>query len=113
VLPAERFVMETPESVAISTTDMYPDVSVAKVRPATTTTWGTMIAPAPLELATVIPAPIPHVTIEIRDTAQRQLVTAIEILSPTNKHGEGRQEYLSATIVTQPSQICPCSEARS
>jgi hypothetical protein len=95
VLPAERFVMETPESVAISTTDMYPDVSVAEVRPTATPTRGTMIAPAPLELATVIPAPIPHVTIEIRDTAQRQLVTAIEILSPTNKRGEGRQEYLS------------------
>jgi hypothetical protein len=95
VLPAERFVMETPESVAISTTDMYPDVSVAEVRPTATTTRGAMIAPAPLELATVIPAPIPHVTIEIRDTAQRQLVTAIEILSPTNKRGEGRQEYLS------------------
>ena len=95
VLPAERFVMETSESVAISTTDMYPDVSVAEVRPAATTTRGTMIAPAPLELATVIPALIPHVTIEIRDTAQWQLVTAIEILLPTNKRGEGRQEYLS------------------
>jgi Protein of unknown function (DUF4058) len=59
VLPAERFVMETPESVA------------------------------------VIPTPIPHVTIEIRDTANRQLVTAIEVLSPTNRRGDGRQEYLA------------------
>jgi hypothetical protein len=48
-----------------------------------------------LELATIIPAPIPHVTIEIRDTANRQLVTAIEVLSPTNKRGDGRQEYLA------------------
>ena len=30
VLPAERFVMETPESVAVSTVDMYPDVGVAE-----------------------------------------------------------------------------------
>ena len=32
VLPAERFVTETPESVAISTADIYPDVSVAETR---------------------------------------------------------------------------------
>jgi hypothetical protein len=38
---------------------------------------------------------VPHVSIEIRDTANRQLVTAIEVLSPTNKRGEGRQEYLA------------------
>lgn len=49
----------------------------------------------PLELATIIPTPIPHVTVEIRDTANRQLVTAIEVLSPTNKRGDGRQEYLA------------------
>src|SRR5712691_5356278 len=88
VLPAERFVTETPESVAISTADIYPDVSVAETRSATVTTQGTAIAPAPLELATIIPTPIPHVTIEIRDTA-------IEVLSPTNKRGDGRQEYLA------------------
>lgn len=38
---------------------------------------------------------MPHVSIEIRDVARRQLVTAIEILSPTNKRGEGRLEYLA------------------
>lgn len=38
---------------------------------------------------------VPHVTIEIRDTAERTLVTAIEILSPTNKRGQGRVEYLA------------------
>jgi hypothetical protein len=32
----------------------------------------------------VIPSPVPHVTIEIRDTATRELVTAIEVLSPTS-----------------------------
>ena len=53
------------------------------------------MAPAPLELATIIPSPIPHVTVEIRDTANRQLVTAIEVLSPINKRGDGRAEYLA------------------
>jgi hypothetical protein len=95
VLPAERFVTETLESVAISTADIYPDVSAAETRSVAATAQGTSIAPAPLELATIIPTPIPHVTIEIRDTANRQLVTAIEVLSPTNKRGDGRLEYLA------------------
>jgi hypothetical protein len=42
-----------------------------------------------------MPEAIPHVSVEIRDTSQRQLATAIEILSPTNKRGEGRREYLT------------------
>ena len=54
VLPAERFVTEVPESVAISTADIYPDVSVAETRVAARTAQGTAIAPAPLELATII-----------------------------------------------------------
>jgi hypothetical protein len=40
------------------------------------------VAQPPLRLATVMPALIPHVTIEIRDTANRQIVTTIEVLSP-------------------------------
>ena len=68
---------------------------MAETRSATATAQGATIAAAPLELATIIPAPIPQVTIEIRDTANRQLVTAIEVLSPTNKRGDGRLEYLA------------------
>lgn len=41
-----------------------------------------------------IPEKIPHVTIEIRSAETRQLVTAIEMLTTTNK-GNGRQEYLA------------------
>jgi hypothetical protein len=40
-----------------------------------------------------MPEAIPQVTIEIRDSARHELVTAIEVLSPTNKRGEGRREY--------------------
>ena len=36
---------------------------------------------------------VPHVSVEVRDTAGRRLVTAIELLSPTNKRGDGRREY--------------------
>jgi hypothetical protein len=49
------------------------------------------------QLAPRLPVPesIPHLTVEIRDVTGRELVTAIEVLSPTNKRGEGRQEYLA------------------
>jgi hypothetical protein len=48
-----------------------------------------------LRLATLMPEAVPHVTIEIRDTRQRELVTAMAILSPTNKRGEGRREFVT------------------
>jgi hypothetical protein len=41
------------------------------------------------------PEAVPHLSVEIRDRANRQLVTAIEVLSPMNKRGEGRDEYLT------------------
>lgn len=37
---------------------------------------------------------VPHTWVKIRDTAKRRLVSVIEFLSPTNKRGEGRKEYL-------------------
>ena len=95
VLPAERFVMETPEGVAITVGDIYPDVGVAKRGPAPPVEQAGAVTAAPLRIPTVIPSPIPHVTIEIRDVANRELVTAIELLSPTNKRGEGKEEYLA------------------
>jgi hypothetical protein len=36
----------------------------------------------------------PQLSIEIRDVAQRRLITVVEILSPANKYGEGAREYL-------------------
>ncbi len=41
-----------------------------------------------------MPEAVLHFAVEIRDRLGRQLVTAIEILSPTNKRGVGRGEYL-------------------
>jgi hypothetical protein len=46
-------------------------------------------------VATLMPESIPHVTVEIRDSAADELVTAIEVLSPTNKGSDGRDEYLA------------------
>jgi hypothetical protein len=95
VLPEERFVIETLDTVSITTSDVYPDVAIAasEIREPEAAYDGTLTAP--LRLATVIPEPVPHVSIDIRDAAERRLVTAIEILSPTKKRGEGRHEYLA------------------
>ena len=91
--PTERFYLDVPEDVAIEMRSMSPDVATvyegkSKGNGATMT-----ISPSPLRLATIVPVPVPHVSIEIRDVKNRRLVTAIEILSPTNKGG-GRERYL-------------------
>jgi hypothetical protein len=88
-------VLEELGDIAVMTTNVYPDVSIVAAQGVPTATSSTNAVAAPLHIATVIPEAVPHVSIEIRDVAQRQLVTAIEILSPTNKRGEGRVEYLS------------------
>ena len=41
----------------------------------------------------VFDMPAPQISIEIRDIAQRRLVTIIEILSPANKLGDGSRDY--------------------
>ena len=90
-----RFITETPDDIAIATGDIYPDVMVSKIAEQGERYENVVaLAPAPIQIATVIPARVPQVSIEIRDVAQRELVTAIEVLSPTNKRGEGYGEYL-------------------
>jgi hypothetical protein len=45
-------------------------------------------------MATIMAEKAPHYWVEIRDAKRRTLVTAIEPLSPFNKRGQGRLEYL-------------------
>jgi hypothetical protein len=90
----ERFVMVTPDNLSVSEKNMYPDVGVAAWRPGPSVGGPTAVA-APLHLATVIPESIRQYSVEVRDVANRQLVTAIEVLSPTNKRGGGRDGYLN------------------
>lgn len=94
-LPVERFVMDFVGGVSVTTASIYPDVAVTEAQPHTPAHAGATTVSAPLRLATIMPEAVPHVSIEIRETRQRQLVTAIEILSPTNKRGEGRREYVT------------------
>jgi hypothetical protein len=94
-LPVERLMLDEASDLSITTASIYPDLSILPTQLIRENQATPVAAVAPLQRATVMPQAVPHVSIEIRDTAQRQLVTAIEILSPTNKRGEGRAEYLA------------------
>ena len=94
-LPVERFVMEISGGVSVTTTSVYPDVDVVRAQSQFARQPEVGTISAPLRLATVVSEAVPHVSVEIRNTRQRRLVTAIEILSPTNKRGAGHQECLS------------------
>src|SRR4030067_3437164 len=72
---------------------MYPDVEI--VRPQQPkghlireTVTATEIAPAPLSIPLAFPVQVRLTTVEIRDVANNQLITSIEILSPANKRSE-------------------------
>jgi len=92
-LPTERFIFEEPESVAVAA--IYPEVGITRATERRFDAQPKESCAAPIQVATVIPTAVPHVTIEIRDVKDRRLVTAIEVFSPTNKRGDGRAEYLT------------------
>jgi hypothetical protein len=74
----------------------YPDVSVTESAPGARRGGAGAVATveAPVRVPTVMPESILHFAVEIRDRKGRRLVTAIEVLSPTNKRGVGRSQYL-------------------
>ena len=93
-LTPERVVIETPEAGGAGSEARYPDVAVTPSGLGGHVAGPVAALSAPVELVTVAPEPVPHGSVEIRDAASESLVTAIEVLSPTNKRGEGREEYL-------------------
>jgi hypothetical protein len=95
VLTVERFVTEDPDDVGVLAPRMHPDAAVVVSGGHSPTAASPASLTAPLVLETVMPERIPHVTVEIRFVDNRELVTAIEPLSPSNKTGTGRREYLA------------------
>jgi hypothetical protein len=91
-LPEKRF--DVVDDTALSIATIYPDVGVAEMTNSPPETMGQVAATAPHVLQTVMEERAPHTWVEIRDAASRRLVTTIEILSPWNKRGAGREEYL-------------------
>jgi hypothetical protein len=92
-LSSRRFVMESPEDLEISVETTYPDVAVVQSSPTKEEHADIETFEAPLRMATLTRTPVPHITVEIRDIGNRRVVTVIEILSPTNKRGDGYDEY--------------------
>lgn len=75
--------------------EFYPDVHVVQSgkqgSPSGATTFE--LTPPTVELDTP-PISVPQLRVEIRDVAQRRLVTVIEILSRANKIGAGARQYV-------------------
>jgi hypothetical protein len=79
---------------------MYPDVEVVQPQPRTPrsireTASMTAIAPAPLTIPLTVATQVRQVSVEVRDVANNQLVTSLEILSPSNKREPGQTAYLA------------------
>jgi hypothetical protein len=107
--PSERIVVATSDAdgVSVTTASIYPDAFISDTgRPSAGIEAGAVaVVTPPLRVATVMPERIPHLTVEITDVQSRRLVTAIEVLSPTNKRGDGRREYLSKRRRTLVSNV--------
>jgi hypothetical protein len=74
-----------------------PDVGVVAVaKPsAANVTSALATIEAPLQLRVAVDEPEPIMTVEVIDLSDHALVTAIEVLSATNKIGDGRGDYLA------------------
>jgi hypothetical protein len=91
----EHFFTDISVEPEASTPSLYPDISILDPSIAANGGNSIRIATAPVRVATEMPESILHFSVEIRDRHERRLVSAIEVLSPTNKRGEGREEYLA------------------
>ncbi|MEZ4735865.1 MAG: DUF4058 family protein [Caldilineaceae bacterium] len=98
-LLAKRYVVDRPSLGIVQPSErhVYPDVHVVKPPSRPSAPMPTYGGVAVMEPTVEVPSPmieeVPVLSIEIRDVAERRLVTLIEILSPVNKRGEGAREY--------------------
>src|SRR5262249_11835163 len=88
VLSTRRVVLAPAEETG---QDRYPDVAVLSSGPKIEGPTGATTGP--LAVGAGLPEPLPHASVGVRDIKERRLVTCIEVLSPTNKSGPGREEY--------------------
>ena len=99
-LLAKRYVLDRPVLSILDVPSeriIYPDVHIAALHDRAATAYtpaNAGVAEPPLELISPIPEQVPLLSVEIRDVAERRLVTIIEILSPVNKRGQGLHEYV-------------------
>lgn len=91
-LPEKRYIVI--ESDEENESSRVPDVEVRRSEVKGERVPQEEVLAAPLVMATVMSDPEPYFWVEIREAKKKKLVTAIEILSPANKKGKARQEYL-------------------
>jgi hypothetical protein len=93
VRPTRRFVTDLPDEP--TGRSIYPDVGVLEAgRINLIRDTSVAVAPQPIQLVTIVAERVPQISIEIRDVAEHELVTVIEVLSPANKRGQGYRDYL-------------------
>ncbi len=112
-LSKKRVVVATPDPIELGQ-PRWPDVAVLRAGDPAAPVRGVALA-APLELEALPPEPRTLTSVEIRDVAGRRLVTAIELLSPTNKRGEGEAEYAEKRqeLLRSPSHLLEIDLLRS
>ena len=86
-IPEKRLVVDSPDDFGVLVEEIIPDVAVRRTNKAGPVSPATERGRAPLQMETVVVRKEPHVWVAIRDAKNRHLVTAIEILSPTNNRG--------------------------
>jgi hypothetical protein len=96
-LSTRRVVLAPPDETEATPAQRFPDVGILATQTPRSSA-STAVASVPLILPADFPEPIPHVSVEIRDVAERRLVTCIEVLSPTNKRGPGLEEYVAKRL---------------
>jgi Protein of unknown function (DUF4058) len=100
----ERFFTEITIAAGPTKTLRSPDIAVVESRPLSgpNGAGGLRVGTVPVRFPTEILESVLHFSVEIRDRLERRLITSIEVLSPTNKRGEGRDEYLAKRHRTLP-----------
>lgn len=112
-LTTRRIVVAESEENGGSSQSRYPDVGILGSGVSGTPAGAAVTAP--LVLRATLPELIPQVSIEIRDVAQRRLVTCIEVLSPANKNGSSAVEYRNKRfqILASPAHLMEIDLLRS
>lgn len=89
----ERVLVATPDPIELPTLrHRVPDISVLNVEPGLPNVAPGVVTAA-ITLEALLPEPMVQTYVEIRDVETQSLVTAIEMLSPTNKRGDGLTEF--------------------
>ena len=94
-LTNERVTVTVPDAIELGgTRSRLPGVGVfQRTNDGTQPAGGTAVAAAPLEMDGAMPESMTQTFVEIRHVESKRLVTAIELLSPTNKRGDGLEEF--------------------